>query len=906
MDRIEHRESLVAKALTTSSSILFVCGGCLIHTIGALAEVVSVAFSLSTGACTLSGVLNSIGHAVLAVGAAVGRSSLLGVAPLLGFADACLAIGRLLNAINYSARDFRVRQIGAIIGCVGAIAMLLLNFLYPASFAKVSWEPTSWQHILHPGNYVGLIGLLSFAGSLLASWEGQQLASSTFWLLGAHVRALHVAESRRFWMNRHNSQSGTVSDVPTCPTWEDAALQLTPNDCDVAICGASIAGLLMASKLGRAELLVVVIESRKETCTDARFVGVSPASRAILHHTLDPDLMAELEGHAIPDSIPWGAKFVNGICQPDAALLMSSPSPRPDEYRETVLSDLIESSCSACRYAKFPFPLRCMQSFQEAVLLKQTLRWQSVEAFHGWKLVRFGSKMIEQEQKILSEAVRISSSEVKTFCSKYIVGADGPGSTVSLLMQVKFDGYANMSRPMNTLLRSTKVYQIIQERFGHCHQFQLARIGVGMMMLVIVDVHRAMFNVSLYNVYDPSAQSNWTAHDVMSALLGTSDIEIVQESHYYWNCFIARRFSAGGAFLVGDAAHSWPPMGGTGGNTAYGDVTNLAWKLTYACQGIGGKALLESYSMERRQYDIDMALYVLGTVRGSGKPEKVVRFVAGPLMRYRLFRTILRNMWLRGNRGKHTGQHYAQDGLQFGIKLLCSPIIVEPIIGSSLPNDPPSRYMPIVSPGAYLPDYRLVDGTSVHDQIHHHYYSILVLCKEQTYTRADGVGRLRAAFDARKFPYHVSYISLAPADSVHSLNSLCIRNLYCKEAILIARPDFFLAWKFSSKESDSSEKAIDIDMTTLTGIRVDGSDGWETLKSSAKYQQYTNYISHLSRVFSNAVVPLRNSFPNAIACQGALKKDIIEKIRKRDATFKATTKVEGNGELSAPKDKLSV
>ena len=48
---------------------------------------------------------------------------------------------------------------------------------------------------------------------------------------------------------------------------------------------------------------------------------------------------------------------------------------------------------------------------------------------------------------------------------------------------------------------------------------------------------------------------------------------------------VAERFQEGRVFLVGDAAHVMPPMGGFGGNTGVQDAHNLAWKIALVLKG---------------------------------------------------------------------------------------------------------------------------------------------------------------------------------------------------------------------------------------------------------------------------------------------------------------------------------
>ncbi len=83
---------------------------------------------------------------------------------------------------------------------------------------------------------------------------------------------------------------------------------------------------------------------------------------------------------------------------------------------------------------------------------------------------------------------------------------------------------------------------------------------------------------------------------------------------------VARRFRAGRAFLVGDAAHRTTPVGGTGMNTAIHAAHNLGWKLGWVVRGLAGEALLDSYEPERRPIGTDNVVRSLrrGEVAGDG------------------------------------------------------------------------------------------------------------------------------------------------------------------------------------------------------------------------------------------------------------------------------------------------
>jgi FAD binding domain len=110
------------------------------------------------------------------------------------------------------------------------------------------------------------------------------------------------------------------------------------------------------------------------------------------------------------------------------------------------------------------------------------------------------------------------------------------------------------------------------------------------------------------------------------AATGMPDGKVEIEDIATWRAVaeVAERFTAGRVFLVGDAAHVMPPMGGFGGNTGVQDTHNLAWKLALVLKGIADPRLLATYNAERQpigELAIQQAYtrYVLRVVPERGK-----------------------------------------------------------------------------------------------------------------------------------------------------------------------------------------------------------------------------------------------------------------------------------------------
>src|SRR5215471_14409955 len=82
-------------------------------------------------------------------------------------------------------------------------------------------------------------------------------------------------------------------------------------------------------------------------------------------------------------------------------------------------------------------------------------------------------------------------------------------------------------------------------------------------------------------------------------ITGGAPYEIVWATAYRFHERVASRFSAGRAFLAGDAAHLFAPFGARGLNSGLQDAENLAWKMAFAWHGWADAGLLDSYHAER-------------------------------------------------------------------------------------------------------------------------------------------------------------------------------------------------------------------------------------------------------------------------------------------------------------------
>jgi hypothetical protein len=118
--------------------------------------------------------------------------------------------------------------------------------------------------------------------------------------------------------------------------------------------------------------------------------------------------------------------------------------------------------------------------------------------------------------------------------------------------------------------------------------------------------------------WDPDSESaeDYTeavCADIVRRAMGTDAHPFTIRTIRTWTMTaqVAERYRDRRVFLVGDAAHRFPPTGGLGLNTGVQDAHNLAWKIAAVEKGQAPDALLDTYEVERRpvaQHNADVSL----------------------------------------------------------------------------------------------------------------------------------------------------------------------------------------------------------------------------------------------------------------------------------------------------------
>ncbi|KAJ9257680.1 hypothetical protein DTO207G8_1956 [Paecilomyces variotii] len=191
--------------------------------------------------------------------------------------------------------------------------------------------------------------------------------------------------------------------------------------------------------------------------------------------------------------------------------------------------------------------------------------------------------------------------------SKYLFGADGARSQVFRQLGLELDVKPDQGTAFNVLIRAD-LSRYMEHREGTLHWLLqpdkehpvFGWAGIARMVkpwnewlfIVIPDRQNGLTRMP--------TEEEWVQR--MKEWIGDDSIpvELINVSKWRLNEVVAKTYSKGRVFCLGDAVHRHPPSNGLGSNTCIQDAYNLAWKIAYVLKGQASSSLLDTYSVERQ------------------------------------------------------------------------------------------------------------------------------------------------------------------------------------------------------------------------------------------------------------------------------------------------------------------
>lgn len=540
-------------------------------------------------------------------------------------------------------------------------------------------------------------------------------------------------------------------------------MPVPPADCSVLIAGGGPCGLMLANELGRRGVTAILVDQKATTAFNPQ---ANATQARTMEHFRRLGFADEIRALGLPRDFPTDIAYFTRYAQHELGRF-KLPSSREAVERIKQLA----GSWSAAE-----LPHRVSQKFVEQALRRHAEALPAISVHYGWRLVRFS----ETAQGIDAEIEQVSDGKLHRIRSAFLVGADGPRSTVRQALGFGYAGEDGAvrdffgGRMFAIYLRAPDFYRVVPHPPAW--------------MNVTFNRERRAFMAAVDGKGEFAFHTQLRPHEVESEITPDRALVMFQEavgapinaeilSYGTWvagYALVAERFQHGNIFIAGDAAHLFTPAGGLGYNTAIEDAVNLGWKLAAVVKGKAGPGLLASYEAERqpnarrntayaRQFADSLGLFVPVPEIEDNTPEGAeARRIAGDYLE------------------AHGRAEFNIPGITFGARYYTSPIIVSD--GTEPPPDAANLYVPSACPGGRAPHLWLSAEQSLYDLFGFE-WTLLRLSD-----RADGRRIIAEAADAG---LDLKVVDLRRDEA---------RDLYQADLALI-RPDQVVAWRGNSDDT---------------------------------------------------------------------------------------------------------
>lgn len=438
----------------------------------------------------------------------------------------------------------------------------------------------------------------------------------------------------------------------------------------------------------------------------------------------------------------------------------------------------------------------CAQDLVEPALLE-------VASGASHAVVQFGTSL--EDFVVFDDEVRAtvrhSDGRTEPVTARYLVAADGASSPVRSALGISLVGEEDLGRLLNVYFRAD-LRPWVDDRPGPL--YWIVNPESPGVFIALNGFDRWLFN-------SPMPPDGDISDDRCCALIRRAvgaDVDLRIESSLPWRAasLVAESFRKGPCFLVGDAAHQFPPTGGHGMNSGIQDAHNLAWKLAQVIGGNASNELLDSYEAERRPVAQRYADESVKNARGQrGAQRSIPAEVEFATEEGQAIRDLIAST-IPAQRG-----HFVSPGLQLGFAYRSSAVVEEyPDASADVPAETRTTttasgtssaggesragvdadvttYRPVVAPGRRAPHaWVTVAEDGVHRSLLELFdgrFTLLTVDEADPYTSV-----------ARRFGIDVLVVGEGGdlLDTVGHFSE--VYGLVPGDAVLV-RPDGFVAWR---------------------------------------------------------------------------------------------------------------
>ncbi|WP_257168070.1 FAD-dependent oxidoreductase [Bradyrhizobium sp. SRS-191] len=539
----------------------------------------------------------------------------------------------------------------------------------------------------------------------------------------------------------------------------------------VLIVGGGPCGLMLANELGRRGISAILVDVKPGTAFNPQANATQARS---MEHYRRLGFAHEIRQAGLPLDYPTDVAYFTRYAGYELARFQL-----PSSSRATELIKGLSGSWSAAE-----LPHRVSQKYVEAILRRHAERLPGIRIHYSHRLVQY----TEDSHGVVGEVESLEDGRRFRVTAEFLVGADGPRSTVRQSLGIQYGGETGTRRDfmggrmLAVYLKSPEFYSGVPHPKAWMYNcFNRNRRAF---MASVNGQDEFAFHTQLRPGEDESAIG---VADAKAAFQRACGMPIPCEvlSHLTWtagHALVADHMQRGRVFLGGDAAHLFTPTGGLGYNTAIEDAVNLGWKLASVIKGISPKSLLDSYEIERRPVAVRNTSFARHFANSLGHyeapPDLEDATKAGEAARRQAGAYL----------DRHARAEFSIPGITFGGRYDGSPIVVAD--GTSPPPDSANEYVPSACPGGRAPHAWIDDNVSLYDRLG---FEWTLLQFGEVLSSTETIGEM-----ARAVGIDLKIVTLPRA----------LRDLYEADFALI-RPDQIVAWRGSASTALSFGPVLD-------------------------------------------------------------------------------------------------
>lgn len=413
-------------------------------------------------------------------------------------------------------------------------------------------------------------------------------------------------------------------------------------------------------------------------------------------------------------------------------------------------------------------PCPCPQIYFDPILVARMKSFANVRPHYNTSLDSF----TQDDDGVDVQLTDHMTGATRTVRARYLVGCDGPASTIRQHLCIKLEGLGAIAHSVNLYFRSAELSSFHDK--GWARFYRVIDESGCWAELIPMD-GKELWRLTVFDAPLSAADPDFLLGKMAG---GAFAYEMLSVSPWERRDYVAPSYRRGRVFIAGDAAHQCSPTGGIGMHTGLEEIMNLSWKLAAVLEGWGGPALLASYEAERRPIAVRNVDYATRSYRAiAGVPG--------------LHRTDDLASWQKAPPRWLSIPEHLKSQYCYERSPICAPD------DAPIPEPETAQFVPSTRPGSRAPHAWLADGRSTIDLF------------------GDGFMLLRLGADP---PDAARLIEAAKARGVPlatvTLPDPELAALYEKRLVLV-RPDGHVAWRGDQAPADA-EALID---------RVRGADG---------------------------------------------------------------------------------